>query len=346
MLTEAIRLFVTLALTVSASNIAQKIHIPYVSKNIAIILFIIIGTGLGYVIGGITGRRITWLVEWIDEKTSKISSQQLMSGIAGIVIGLVIAALIAKPVEDTLRPLTIGGPYAMTLIYLILGYLGFTIFINRRLDLGFSNAAAQNPTATANIIDTSVIIDGRITDVAKSGFIQGSLIIPRFVVSELQMLADSSDDLRRAKGRRGLDILQQLKKEGNVNVLLVDDDYPSIAEVDYKLVKLAKDKNANLITNDYNLGKVALLEGLHVMNINDLAKSLKPIIMPGEDFSVSIVKEGKEKDQGIAYLEDGTMIVVQQGRAYIGKTIPVNVTSVLQTSAGKLIFAAPKKKET
>lgn len=327
----------TLALAVSAVYLAKNTAPSYVPKNLALIFFIIIGTGLGYVIGGLVGRRITRLIQWIDEKTKKISGQQLISGIGGLVIGLVVASLINKPVEAALKPLKIVSPYALTMVYFVLGYLGFTLFVNRHFNFDFTKGP-DDYIATQNVLDTSVIIDGRIADVMKTGFIYGEVLIPRFILGELQTIADSSDDIRRAKGRRGLDILQQLRKQSASKVSVIDEDYPSLP-VDDRLIKICKDREANLVTNDFNLSKVAVLEGVHVLNINDLASTLKPLVVPGESFSVTVIKEGKEKEQGVGYLDDGTMIVVQNGKDYVGKTVDVTVSSVLQTSAGKMIFA-------
>ena len=188
------------------------------------------------------------------------------------------------------------------------------------------------------VLDTSVIIDGRITDLCQTKFIEGRLIIARFVLKELQQIADSADALKRNRGRRGLDILNKIQKNTKIIVKIHDEDFPDITEVDAKLVKLAKVLDAKVFTNDYNLNKVAELEGVAVLNINELANALKPVVLPGEMMEVKIVKEGKEHNQGVAYLDDGTMVVVEEGRNLLGKTIQVTVTSVLQTSAGRMIF--------
>src|SRR6202008_4254828 len=188
------------------------------------------------------------------------------------------------------------------------------------------------------ILDTSVIIDGRIADIAETGFLEGILVIPNFVLRELQLVADSADSLKRNRGSRGLDILQRVQKIATVQVLIIDDDFPAVREVDLKLIELAKAHDGKIITNDFNLNKVAQLQGVEVLNINELANSLKPIVLPGEIMKVFILKEGKEYNQGVAYLDDGTMVVVDNARKMIGKTIDVSVTSVLQTTAGKMIF--------
>jgi uncharacterized protein YacL len=188
------------------------------------------------------------------------------------------------------------------------------------------------------ILDTSVIIDGRIADIAETGFLDGVIVIPQFVLRELQLVADSADSLKRNRGRRGLDILQRLQKVASLNIQIVEDDFPSVREVDLKLIELAKLYEGKIITNDFNLNKVAQLQGVAVLNINELANSLKPIVLPGETMRVFILKEGKEYNQGVAYLDDGTMVVVDNARKMIGKTIDISVTSVLQTTAGKMIF--------
>jgi uncharacterized protein YacL len=191
------------------------------------------------------------------------------------------------------------------------------------------------------LLDTSVIIDGRIMDIASTGFLRDRFLVPHFVLAELQYIADSSDALRRNRGRRGLEVLSTLQKEPLVNIEFIDDDIPELNEVDMKLIKLAKKRNLAIMTNDYNLNRVAQLEGVEILNLNNLANALKPVVIPGEEMNVQVIKEGKEQNQGVAYLDDGTMIVVENGRRYINQTIGVIVTSVLQTAAGRMIFATP-----
>ena len=193
-------------------------------------------------------------------------------------------------------------------------------------------------TESTKLLDTSSIIDGRIAELCATGFLEGPLLVPVFVLEELQLIADSADLLKRTKGRRGLDILKQMQEDGHVDVHIINDDFDDIQGVDSKLVRLGRDLKAKVITNDYNLNKVAELQGVVVLNINDLANAMKPARVPGEEMTVLIVKAGKEENQGIAYLEDGTMIVVENGQKYIGMSVPVTVTSVLQTSAGRMIF--------
>ena len=195
------------------------------------------------------------------------------------------------------------------------------------------------------ILDTSVIIDGRIADICQTGFLEGTIVIPQFVLNELQHIADSSDALKRNRGRRGLDILNRIQKELPIKVEMYEGDFEDIHEVDSKLVKLAKISGGIVVTNDFNLNKVCEFQNVAVLNINDLANAVKPVVLPGEEMSVQVIKDGKEYNQGVAYLDDGTMIVVEGGRDYIGKRIDVVVTSVLQTSAGRMIFAKPKQLE-
>jgi uncharacterized protein YacL len=203
----------------------------------------------------------------------------------------------------------------------------------------------QEPETDLKIMDTSAIIDGRIADIIEAGFMEGTFILPQFILHELQYVADSPDPMRRTRGRRGLDILQRIQKMTDVRVRIVEDDFPKIREVDSKLVALAKIMNARIITNDFNLNKVAQLQGVLILNINELANVLKPVVLPGEAMSLFVMKEGKEHNQGVAYLDDGTMVVVDNARRLIGRKVEVVVTSVLQTTAGRMIFAKQKEDE-
>src|SRR5438045_8924015 len=196
------------------------------------------------------------------------------------------------------------------------------------------------------LLDTSVIIDGRITDIAQTGFLEGRLAVPQFGLAELQYIADSSDPLRRNRGRRGLEVLNILQKEPLVDIEFIDEDVPEVNEVDAKLIRLARKREAAIMTNDYNLNRVAQLEGVRILNLNNLANALKPVVIPGEEMNIQVIKEGKEQNQGVAYLDDGTMIVVENGRRYMNQTIGVIVTSVLQTAAGRMIFATPASEST
>lgn len=228
-------------------------------------------------------------------------------------------------------------------LFLLMAYVGLISGANKGdllnlAALGGLFGGERPAKRSYKILDTSVIIDGRIADVCETGFIDGVLIIPQFVLRELQQVADSADSLKRNRGRRGLDILQRIQKMAGLSVQIVETDYPNLREVDLKLIELAKEVEGKIVTNDFNLNKVAQLQGVEVLNVNELANSLKPVVLPGEIMKVFILKEGKEYNQGVAYLDDGTMVVVDNARKMIGKTIETSVTSVLQTTAGKMIF--------
>ncbi|MBB6734910.1 PIN/TRAM domain-containing protein [Cohnella zeiphila] len=281
------------------------------------------------------------------ESLSGLPARTLLAGAAGGGLGLVAAVLFYPYLSDIPR---IGGVLS-ALLALMLAYAGARIGLRKQEEISawtFARKAPEAPKEEAprfeehKILDTSVIIDGRIADICKTGFIEGTLVIPEFVLEELQHIADSSDLLKRNRGRRGLDILNKIQKELDVKVLIYEDVDGEPGEVDSKLVKLAKAMRGKVVTNDFNLNKVCELQGVSVLNINDLANAVKPVVLPGEEIVVQVIKDGKEHGQGVAYLDDGTMIVVEGGRDYIGTTMEVLVTSVLQTSAGRMIFAKPK----
>jgi uncharacterized protein YacL len=234
-------------------------------------------------------------------------------------------------------------------ILFLMTYVGLVVGANKGDMLNLSAMGGifggeRPPKKTYKILDTSVVIDGRIADICETGFLDGTLVIPHFVLRELQQVADSADTLKRNRGRRGLDILQRIQKMAGISVQFVENDYPQVREVDMKLIELAKELDAKIVTNDFNLNKVAQLRGVEVLNINELANALKPVYLPGETMKVFILKEGKEFNQGIAYLDDGTMVVVDNARKMIGKTVESSVTSVLQTTAGKMIFGRYEEK--
>ncbi|MGJ9384580.1 PIN/TRAM domain-containing protein [Salipaludibacillus sp. CF4.18] len=291
-------------------------------------------------------------IRLIEETLLKFPITDLLFGTMGLVVGLMLAFVISWAFNQVEIPIL--SSILPVLITLLFGYLGFQVGFQKRdelLGLFPRGGSKKNPEIEGNdhsklkILDTSVIIDGRVADICQTGFIEGTLIIPEFVLEELQHIADSSDVLKRNRGRRGLDILNKIQKELDVNVEIYEGDFEEIQEVDSKLVKLAKLMNGYVVTNDFNLNKVCDLQGVAVLNINDLANAVKPVVLPGEEMGVQVIKDGKEQNQGIAYLDDGTMIVVEEGRNYIGKNIEVVVTSVLQTSAGRMIFARPKLME-
>ncbi|NPV28987.1 MAG: PIN domain nuclease [Firmicutes bacterium] len=288
------------------------------------------------------------MVRFFEAALQRTPMQDLAGGASGLIVGLIIANLLGAP----LARIPWVGPYIPVAASLLLGYLGLSVGLKKKEELaglfsflrpGSKQVRGEIPKGACKILDTNVIIDGRIADICRSGFLEGTLIVPRFVLEELQHIADSSDLLRRNKGRRGLDILNKMRKEQGIRVEVRDFEDLEDHDVDTKLIKAAKRLDAPVVTNDYNLNKVAELEGVKVLNINELANAVKPLYLPGEEIgTVDVIRDGKEVGQGIAYLEDGTMIVIEGGKKYIGQSISVLVTSVLQTSAGRMIFARPK----
>ncbi len=301
-------------------------------------------------------RQSVKVADNIEDDLRGVSANDLFIGVIGLITGLLIALLITQIY------VSITNKYVYTVItiitYMILGYLGVVIATKKgkeMLALIVSNRgqAAKDPIFTKGkkkhegipkIFDTSVIIDGRIAEIMKTGFLEGPIIIPEFVLVELRHIADSSDSLKRTRGRRGLDILNKIQDEYGIEIYNTDNEKAlrEIPEVDVKLLKLAQMMNGKVVTNDFNLNKVATINGVSVLNINELANTLKPVVLPGEEMTVHLVKQGKDNSQAVAYLDDGTMIVVEDGRKMIGKTADINVTSVLQTSAGRMIFGRLK----
>lgn len=288
------------------------------------------------------------MVGFFENTLQHTPIQDLVGGALGLIVGLVIANLFGAP----LARIPWVGPYIPVVASVLLGYLGLSVGLKKKEEvlnlfsffkLGSRQGRIEIPKGNYKVLDTNVIIDGRIADICKSGFLEGTLIVPRFVLEELQHIADSSEALRRNKGRRGLDILNQMRKEQGIRIEIRDFEGLENMDVDSRLIRVAKSLDAPVVTNDYNLNKVAELEGVRVLNINKLANAVKPLYLPGEEIgTVDVIKDGKEVGQGIAYLEDGTMIVIEGGKKYIGQSIGVLVTSVLQTSAGRMIFAKPK----
>ena len=286
-------------------------------------------------------------IRWLEDVLFKIPAADLLVGTVGLIIGLIVAYLMGFAIERAQLPIiTTVVPFVLSIV---LGYLGFQLGFRKRDEIvslfsakgSRKKASDEQPQliSSQKLLDTSVIIDGRIVDIAATGFVEGTLIVPQFVLTELQHIADSSDTLKRTRGRRGLDMLKRLQEDYKYEVIITDRDFDDVAEVDLKLVRLAKEMNGQIITNDFNLNKVSELHQVHVLNINDLANAVKPVVIPGERMTVLVIKDGKEHNQGLAYLDDGTMIVIEGGRQFIGQTIQVEVTSVLQTSAGRMIFA-------
>src|ERR1044071_2524874 len=279
---------------------------------------------------------------YFEHRLKRATLKRLIGAAVGSIMGIIGATLISH-----LLTATVFDEHSLSFIKLfvlfLMTYVGLVVGANKGDLLNLSALGGvfggeTRPKKAYKILDTSVIIDGRIADICETGFLDGILIIPQFVLRELQLVADSADSLKRNRGRRGLDILQRIQKMAGITVQFVENDYPAIREVDMKLIELAREFDAKIVTNDFNLNKVAQLRGVEVLNINELANALKPVYLPGETMKVFILKEGKEFNQGIAYLDDGTMVVVDNARKMIGKTVESSVTSVLQTTAGKMIF--------
>lgn len=359
-----------------AFSLFYRVTFPHTGLWLEIVTVGIL-TGLMLVIGFFTGpfliRQTKWLIRWWENQLIKIPVADLIGATLGLIIGLIIAFFIRPSLSD----IPIIGRFLPVLISILFGYLGISLGMKKRDELFLTISRLRNLTArdrkkdiklvnesnpfidhipiesillqeagdlrgTIKILDTSVIIDGRIADIYRTGFLSGAIIIPGFVLLELQHIADSSDILKRNRGRRGLDILNAMRKEMGEDIQVVEASFPETPEVDGKLVMLAKQMGGDILTIDYNLNKVAELQGIRVLNINDLVNALKQVFLPGEEMAVYVLKEGKEQRQGIGYLDDGTMIVVETGKKYINHTIYTVVTSVLQTSAGRMIFVKPK----
>lgn len=313
------------------------------------------------IIAGLLGALVGWFFtprlllrpfNRLRRLVEQVPASMIFSATVGLFVGLALGAIAAYPVSYLPEPL---GQFLPFIVAAAFGYIGLTIAIVRpELVQGVRDRFAAKeapvvPTESAVpqhepvgvLLDTSVIIDGRIADICRTGFIQGELIVPLFVLNELQHVADSADTLRRNRGRRGLEILRQLQEDSPIPVHLLDRDAPTVREVDDKLIVLAKELGAAILTNDYNLNRVAELQSVQVLNVNELANAVKTVLLPGETFTIHVLQEGKEYNQGVGYLDDGTMVVVEEGGAYIGATIDVTVSKVLQTAAGRMIFARP-----
>lgn len=350
-----------------------KMEMGIVRITMGSLICILLGAVLGGLIGFLASpyliRCLKRFSAWVEQQLGKMPIHDVIAGAIGLAIGLIIANLLGY----SFAKIPIVGDYIPVIFSIVFGYLGITITIKKRQELtglfdfvprfmkdfakmkemraGASQAPAETAKAVApkaedkayKLLDTSVIIDGRIADICDTGFIEGTLLIPVFVLEELQHIADSSDVLKRTRGRRGLDILQRIRQSTKVKVEITNVDFDDIAEVDSKLVRLGQQVGGKIITNDYNLNKVAQLRGVEVLNINELSNAVKPVVIPGETMHVTIVKAGKEPGQGVAYLDDGTMIVVENGYHHMNESITVEVTSALQTAAGRMIFAKPAR---
>ena len=329
------------------------------SLTIARISVLILGTLLGVIIGYLISSFILKqglvIAKRLERILTHIPNQELIAGTIGLLFGLIIANLIGVAFNQV----PIIGPYIPIILSAIFGYSGLKIMARKGPEMYynyvqqwggegtkktsrfkmFSTHKSDKTTSTPKLLDTSVIIDGRIKELCNTGFIEGPLMVPLFVLNELQIISDSADATKRNRGRRGLDILKEMQDANKVAIEVIEDDYDDLTEVDSKLMRLALDKQWKLMTNDFNLNKVARVQGIEVLNLNELANVLKPALIAGEWIRVQIMKEGKEIHQGVAYLDDGTMIVVEDGKPYVGQTVEVMVTSILQTSAGRMIFA-------
>ena len=352
------------ALTLFISTEILKMDMGFFKLTLASMLCILVGALLGGFIGFILSSFLIQQLKrfnvWVETQFNKMPIHDVIAGACGLAIGLIIANLLSY----SFAKIPVVGDYIPVVFSIVLGYLGIHITIKKRKDIAglfdgipktlkeavrardkdkVAKQAAPAENKHYKLLDTSVIIDGRIADICETGFLEGTLLIPVFVLEELQHIADSADALKRVRGRRGLDILQKIRTESNkLKVEITNVDFDDVNEVDSKLVRLGQQVGGKIITNDFNLNKVAQLRGVEVLNINELSNAVKPVVIPGESMQVTVVKDGKEPGQGVAYLDDGTMIVVENGRRHINNTIDVEVTSALQTAAGRMIFAKPR----
>ncbi len=307
------------------------------------------GTAILASLGGLAGIVLAAMAMLIEHKVGKTPLKVVVGGVAGCAAGLALANLSSFALLFRYPGNGQVGFAVYLMLNALLGFLGLAIGVGKADELVRARSGGQrgaDSNQNIKIMDTSAIIDGRIADIFETGFVEGTLIIPQFVLQELVYIADSSDPLRRVRGKRGLDILNKIQKQVDIEVKIIDQDFPKIKEVDAKLVALAKKMEAKIITNDFNLNKVAELQGVSVLNVNELATALRPVVLPGEQMNVYIQREGKEQGQGVAYLDDGTMVVVENGRRFMGKNADVTVTSVLQTTAGRMIFTELKSRKS
>jgi len=325
-----------------------------IGVNIIRVIFALISLLVGYFVGAnvvgnslfgaILGLVLALLVILIELALAKHPPRKAIWGMIGLGVGILIGCGVAY-ILSFLPPLSRFSPYIFIFSNLIFGYLGLIVVLQEKGRLPWSSRMKSlGANSDLNILDTSVIIDGRIAEICETKFLGGTLIVPRFILREIQYVADSPDALKRARGRRGLEILRRIQEKNELKVVIEERDFPETQDVDTKLVNLAKVLRAKIVTNDYNLNKVAELHGVEVLNVNDLANALKPVFLPGEEFKIRLMKRGKGATQGVGYLEDGTMVVVDEGSTRLGRTVEVVVTSMIQTSAGRMVFAKLKPK--
>lgn len=330
-------------------ELMQRSYLEKLDPTYSVIGFIvsmIVCVGLGFVLGGAAGRYAARLLNRFEVAIQDIPGTDLLMGAVGIIAGFLIAFL---PSVILFRSYP-GWLFAL-ILYAVCGVIGYIVAVQKKDDLielfrpARHSAAAEGKgeegkQVLARILDTSAIVDGRIADVCRTGFLEGQLVVPRFVLNELQAVADSDDPLKRNRGRRGLEVLNALQRQERVEVHIEEMDFPELSGVDAKLVALAKATGLPVLTTDFNLNRVAELQGVRVLNVNELANSLKPVVLPGETLTLTLIREGKEPGQGVGYLDDGTMVVVEGGKKFIGKEVQTVVASTLQTAAGRMIFAS------
>lgn len=330
-------------------RILMRILLVLFSATVGFVVALNVMGNIFWALSGLASGVIIALLALIfEENVRRAPLRIVLGGAIGLIISLIIANLLTYPFLKDIIDNNLAALSIYVLLNIFLGYTGLSVGMKKGDEFTpeyfhrFFSGSLHASNGIDKVVDTSVIIDGRIADICETGFIEGTLIIPQFVLRELHYIADSSDPVRRVRGRRGLDVLKRLQSQPFVDVRILDKDYPRIKGVDAKLVELAKERKCKIITNDANLYKIAELQGVKVLNINELASSLKPIVLPGEVMNICVLKEGKEEGQGIGYLEDGTMVVIDNARKYIGQKLDVTVTSVLQTPGGRMIFSRPK----
>lgn len=338
---ELIRLIIIFAL-VLLCYVLYSFFAPlfegFYSPTISYILFVLLFVGIGYLLGGYVGYHANRVASFLEESLEKVPAIDFIILIFGLMVGLLVAALVSLPLF--VSPFSFSYPLIF-LIFFLFGSAGVFVSWRKRFELkGFvGDSSFGNRESKLKILDTSAVIDGRIANLRELGILEGELVLPAFVLKEIQILADSFDNLKRARGRRALEVLERLKSQGNL--MIEDKDYPGVDSVDDKLVNLATEIEGTIITTDYGLGKVASLAGVRVLNLNELAVAMKQVYLPGEKIKIKVIKEGKEKGQGAGYLEDGTLVVIEGGKPFIGEEIEVVVTGLIQTSSGKIVFTKP-----
>jgi uncharacterized protein YacL len=331
----------TVSDTLSGSSEVPRYLLPW------LVSLMLAGAALGLLI---TPYLVLPPFRWVRSQISQLPANHLLAGITGMVLGLIVAALLAFPLSTLPGPFGLYGPF---LAAIVMAYLGIALMVLREQDirLVLTSYFRGNPGLPPGrsgafsdkmLVDTSAIIDGRIADISQTGFLRGILVVPQFVLDEMRHIADDGDALKRGRGRRGLELLGRMQQDGIVPIEITDADFSDLREVDAKLVRLARNLRAPVLTNDYNLSRVAQLQGVQVLNINELANAVKPVYQQGEELTVRIVQEGQGPEQGIGFLEDGTMVVVESGRKYVGSLMTVLVSRVIQTNRGRMVFAAPR----